>query len=63
MSIFKKKGGFEGALTKRDCHRTAWRVMLGHRFGNSLEAMYGTGVGYAMMPALRKLYKLSLIHI
>ena len=31
--------------------------MLGHRFGNSLEAMYGTGVGYAMMPALRKLYK------
>ena len=57
MSIFKKKGGFEGALTKRDCHRTAWRVMLGHRFGNSLEAMYGTGVGYAMMPALRKLYK------
>ena len=56
MSIFKKKGGYEGVLTKRDCHRTAWRVMLGHRFGNSLEAMYGTGVGYAMMPALRKLY-------
>lgn len=53
----KGQNAFDGAITKKDCHKTAWRVILFHRFGNSLEAMYGTGVGHAMMPVLRKLYK------
>lgn len=48
--------GYDGALSKRDVRNTAWRVVLLHRFGNSLEAMYGTGVGHAMTPVLRKLY-------
>lgn len=56
MSIFRQKGGFDGAITKKDSHKTAWRVILFHRFSNSLEAMYGTGVGFAMTPILRKLY-------
>lgn len=55
--LFGKGQGYDGTVTKSDCHRTAWRVILFHRFGNSLEAMYGTGVGHAMTPVLRKLYK------
>ena len=57
MSIFKSKATYDGTLTKKDINGTALRVMLLHRFSNSLEAMYGTGVGWAMTPILRKVYK------
>lgn len=57
FSIFSSKNAtYDGALSKSECSREGLRIVLLHRFGNSLEAMYGTGVCHSMMPVLRKIY-------
>ena len=52
-----KKTEFDGVVSKQLASKTSIRILLGHRFANSLESLYGTGVGWAMTPALRTLYK------
>lgn len=57
FSSFSSKGfSYDGALSKSECNSAALRVVWLHRFGNCLEAMYGTGVCHAMVPSLRKIY-------
>ncbi len=55
FSMFKKTE-WTGRMTKSESTKTALRVILLHRFANSLESLYGTGVCWALTPMLRKIY-------
>ncbi len=48
---------YNGMLSKVMRFKIAMRILFRHRFANSMEALFGTGVGYALMPALRVIYK------
>ncbi|MBR0229848.1 MAG: PTS system mannose/fructose/sorbose family transporter subunit IID [Erysipelotrichaceae bacterium] len=43
-------------LSKEALRKTCLRALTWHRVSNSLEYLYGCGVGYAMMPVLEELY-------
>lgn len=43
-------------ISSKAMRKTCFRMLTWHRVANSLEYLYGTGVGYAMMPVLEELY-------
>ena len=55
-SVFKTKLDENAKFTDKELNVVGARIMLLHRFDNCLESLYGTGVGWAMYPALKKVY-------
>lgn len=55
FSMFKSTE-WTGKMSKSESSRTGLRVILLHRFANSMEALYGTGVCWSLTPILRKIY-------